>query len=79
MAQAVLAAQLYPGTVGRLPVKNPEVMVDDMAIAGQNISTGNLGLWIPLLRGCGSGNAEAPARILILIKDGRRPIFQKDP
>lgn len=42
MAQAALSAQLYPGTVGRLPAKNPEVMVDDMAIEGQSISTGNL-------------------------------------
>jgi hypothetical protein len=42
MAQAALSAQLYPGTVGRLPVKNPEVMVDDRPIEGQSISTGNL-------------------------------------
>ena len=38
-AQAVLSARLGPGTVGRLPIKNPEAMVDDIAVEGQNIFT----------------------------------------
>jgi hypothetical protein len=77
MAQAVFPARLGPGTVGRLPVKNPEVMVDDRAIEGQSISAGNPGRWVSLLLGCGRGNAEVPVRILILVEDGLRHIFQK--
>ena len=53
------------------------IMVDDRAIEGQSISTANIGLWISLLQGCGRGDAEAPARTLVLMKDGLRPIFQK--
>jgi len=40
-AQAVLSARLGPGTAGRLPLKTPEVMVDDIAVEGQNILTHN--------------------------------------
>jgi D-alanine-D-alanine ligase-like ATP-grasp enzyme len=36
MAQAALSAQLYPGTVDRLPVKNPEVIVDEL-VKGQGV------------------------------------------
>ena len=71
-AQAVLSARLGPGTAGRLPLKTPEVMVDDIAVEGQNISTDNfisLDIVIAGLRKWGRGSVSQNGN-----PDERRPV-----